>query len=153
MRDSGSGVKVIWKERFESWQSKPHPLSGAQGCREACRPRTGWQDEEGRRLPPRLPRPRRLRRRSSLLKHLAAQLAESHELPKKHAEALLDDVVGLLVDHLKAGDRLRISGLGVLEVKDRPARSGRNPATGATIEIAASKKIAFRAAKELKEAI
>ncbi|MEJ1978093.1 MAG: HU family DNA-binding protein [Acetobacteraceae bacterium] len=94
-----------------------------------------------------------MRRRSSLLKHLAAQLAESHELPKKHAEALLDDVVGLLVDHLKAGDRLRISGLGVLEVKDRPARSGRNPATGATIEIAASKKIAFRAAKELKEAI
>ncbi len=87
------------------------------------------------------------------LKHLAAKLAETHEMPKKQAEGLLDEVVGLFVDHLKAGDRLRISGLGVLEVKDRPARTGRNPATGAAIEIAASRKIAFRAAKELKEAI
>ncbi len=87
------------------------------------------------------------------LKHLAAQLAEAHEMPKKQAEGLLDGIVGMFVDHLKAGDRLRISGLGVLEVKDRPARTGRNPATGAAIQIAASKKIAFRAAKELKEAI
>jgi DNA-binding protein HU-beta len=46
-----------------------------------------------------------------------------------------------------------MSGLGILEVKDRPARTGRNPGTGAMIEIAASKKVAFRAAKELKEAI
>ena len=45
------------------------------------------------------------------------------------------------------------SGLGVLEVKTRAARAGRNPATGETIQIAASKKIAFRPAKELKEAI
>jgi DNA-binding protein HU-beta len=87
------------------------------------------------------------------LKHLAAQLAEAHDMPKKQAEGLLDGIVGMFVDHLKAGDRLRISGLGVLEVKDRPARTGRNPATGAAIQIAASKKIAFRAAKELKEAI
>jgi DNA-binding protein HU-beta len=87
------------------------------------------------------------------LKHLAAQLAEAHDMPKTQAEGLLDGIVGMFVDHLKAGDRLRISGLGVLEVKDRPARTGRNPATGAAIQIAASKKIAFRAAKELKEAI
>ena len=87
------------------------------------------------------------------LKHLAAQLAEAHEMPKKQAEGLLDGIVGMFVDHLKAGDRLRINSLGVLEVKDRPARTGRNPATGAAIQIAASKKIAFRAAKELKEAI
>jgi DNA-binding protein HU-beta len=59
----------------------------------------------------------------------------------------------MLVTHLKAGDRLRIGGLGILEVKNRPARTGRNPATGATIQIAASKKIAFRPAKELKDAI
>ena len=59
----------------------------------------------------------------------------------------------LLVGHLKAGDRLRIGGLGTMEVKNRPARTGRNPSTGATIQIAASKKIAFRPAKELKEAI
>ena len=87
------------------------------------------------------------------LKQLAAQLAETQGLPKQQAEAVLDGVVGLLVEHLKAGDRLRLSGLGVLEVRDRPARSGRNPATGEAIQIAASKKVAFRPAKELKDAL
>jgi DNA-binding protein HU-beta len=46
-----------------------------------------------------------------------------------------------------------MSGLGIIEVKDRPARMGRNPATGAAVQIAASKKVAFRAAKELKAAM
>ena len=86
------------------------------------------------------------------LKHLAARLADTHALPKKQAETLMDDVIGLIVSHLKAGDRLRLAGFGILEVKNRPARSGRNPATGA-IQIAASRKIAFRPAKELKAAI
>ncbi len=87
------------------------------------------------------------------LKHLAAQLAETHGMQKKQAETVMADLVGLLVAHLKAGDRLRIGGLGMLEVKDRPARSGRNPATGEAIQIAASRKIAFRPAKELKDTI
>jgi DNA-binding protein HU-beta len=87
------------------------------------------------------------------LKHLAEQFGESHSMPKKQAEAVLMDIVGLLVTHLTAGNRLRINGLGILEVKDRPARAGRNPATGASIQIAASKKIAFRPSKELKAAI
>lgn len=86
-------------------------------------------------------------------KRLAEQLAETHDVPKKRAEAIMSDVVNMLVAHLKAGDRLRIGGLGVLEVKSRPARTGRNPSTGAPIAIAASKKIAFRAAKELKDAV
>ncbi len=87
------------------------------------------------------------------LKHLAARLADTHALPKKQAETLMDDVIGLIVSHLKAGDRLRLAGFGILEVKNRPARSGRNPATGAVIQIAASRKITFRPAKELKAAI
>ena len=58
-----------------------------------------------------------------------------------------------LVDHLKAGERVRIGGLGIIEVKDRAARMGRNPATGEAIQIKASRKIAFRPAKELKDAI
>jgi DNA-binding protein HU-beta len=87
------------------------------------------------------------------LRHLAAEIAESHELPKKQADAVLTDMVGLLVDHLKKGDRIRIGGLGILEVKKRAARMGRNPATGEAIKIKASKKVAFRAAKELKEAV
>ena len=51
------------------------------------------------------------------------------------------------------GDRIRIGGLGILQVRKRAARMGRNPATGEAIQIKASKKVAFRAAKELKEAI
>jgi DNA-binding protein HU-beta len=87
------------------------------------------------------------------LKHIAAALAESHEIPKKQAEGLLNDMVGLLVKNLKKGNRIRISGLGILQVRKRAARMGRNPATGEPIKIKASKKVAFRAAKELKEAV
>ena len=87
------------------------------------------------------------------LKQLAARLAEAQDMPKQQAEAVLDGVVGLLVEHLRAGDRSRLTGLGVLEVRDRPARGGRNPATGEAMQIAASKKVAFRPAKELKDAL
>ena len=87
------------------------------------------------------------------LKHLAASLAEGHEMPKKQAEAILGDLVNLVTKHLKKGDRIRLVGLGVLQVRKRAARMGRNPATGAAIKIKAGKKIAFRAAKELKEAV
>ena len=87
------------------------------------------------------------------LKHLAAALAEEHEIAKKQAEAMLGDFVGLLVKNLKKGSRIRIGGLGILAVRHRAARMGRNPATGEPIKIKASKKVAFRAAKELKESI
>ena len=86
-------------------------------------------------------------------KHLAAKLAEDHEMSKKQTEALLGDLVNLITKHLKKGDRIRIGGLGILVVRKRPARMGRNPATGEQIQIKASKKVAFRAAKELKEAV
>ena len=87
------------------------------------------------------------------LRHLAAKLAEDHELPKKAAEGFLGDAVNLIVKHIKKGDRVRIVGLGILQVRKRPARMGRNPATGEQIKIKASKKVAFRPAKELKEAV
>ena len=87
------------------------------------------------------------------LKHLAANIAEEHELAKKQAEAILGNMVELVVKHLKKGDRIRIGGLGILQVRKRAARMGRNPATGEPIKIKASKKVAFRAAKELKEAV
>jgi DNA-binding protein HU-beta len=87
------------------------------------------------------------------LKHLAAALAENHEMPKKQSEAMLNDLVTMLTKHLKKGDRIRIAGLGVLVVRKRAARMGRNPATGEPVQIKASKKVAFRAAKELKESI
>jgi DNA-binding protein HU-beta len=87
------------------------------------------------------------------LKHLAAALAESHEMSKRQAEAVLGDFVGNVVKHLKKGERVRIGGLGILQVRKRAARMGRNPATGEQIKIKTSKKVAFRAAKELKESI
>jgi DNA-binding protein HU-beta len=87
------------------------------------------------------------------LKVVFEQLGETHGLPKKQAHGLLADFVAAMTTHLKQGDRIRMSGLGILEVKARPARTGRNPATGETIQIKASKKVGFRPAKELKEAI
>jgi DNA-binding protein HU-beta len=87
------------------------------------------------------------------LKHLAAALSEEHEMSKKSAETILTDLVGRITKHLKKGERIRIVGLGILQVRKRAARMGRNPATGEAIHIKASKKVAFRASKELKEAV
>jgi len=87
------------------------------------------------------------------LRQIAETLSESHELPKKQVMSMLEDMVETLTKHLKRGARIRIGGLGVLQVRKRPARMGRNPATGQPIKIKASKKIAFRAAKDLKEAV
>ncbi len=86
-------------------------------------------------------------------RQLAAQLAEKHELSNKAANGMLDDIVALLTKHLKKGARIRINGLGILQVRKRAARMGRNPATGEAIKIKASKKVNFRPSKELKEAI
>ena len=87
------------------------------------------------------------------LRQIAETLSESHELPKKQVMSMLEDLVGTVTKHLKRGARIRIGGLGVLQVRKRPARMGRNPATGEAIKIKASKKVAFRAAKELKESV
>ncbi len=87
------------------------------------------------------------------LKQIAAEIAGRHDLSKKDSESIMNDFVGLVTKHLKKGNRLRLTGLGILQVRNRPARMGRNPATGEAIKIKASKKVAFRASKELKEAV
>ena len=87
------------------------------------------------------------------LRHIAVALAETHGLNKKQANEIMSDLVTTITKHLKKGARLRLAGLGTLQVRKRAARMGRNPATGEAIKIKASKKVAFRAAKELKEAI
>jgi DNA-binding protein HU-beta len=91
--------------------------------------------------------------RAVTLKHLAAALAEEHQLTKRAGEALLGDLVEMITKHLKKGEKIRMAGLGILQVRKRAARMGRNPATGETIKIKASTKVAFRAAKELKMAV
>jgi DNA-binding protein HU-beta len=87
------------------------------------------------------------------LSKLIAELATQHDMPKKAVASLFDDFVGLTVKNLKKGNKVRITGLGILQVRKRAARMGRNPATGEAIKIKASKKVAFRVAKDLKEAI
>jgi DNA-binding protein HU-beta len=70
---------------------------------------------------------------------------------KRAGEALLGELVGIIAKHLtKTGP---IAGVGILRVKNRADRMGRNPATGEPIQIKASKKVAFRAAKDLKMAV
>ncbi len=87
------------------------------------------------------------------LRQIATSIGETHGLSQKQANAVLSDTVALIGENLKKGARIRIAGLGTLEVRKRPARMGRNPATGEPIQIKASKKVAFRAAKDLSEAI
>ena len=87
------------------------------------------------------------------LKNLGNDLADAHQMNKKQTNLMLADLVERITKHLKKGDRIRMAGLGILQVRKRPARMGRNPATGEAIKIKASKKVAFRAAKELKQAV
>jgi DNA-binding protein HU-beta len=87
------------------------------------------------------------------LRHIAMALAEAHDLKKAQANTMLMDMVMDIAKHLKKGRRIKLNGLGILLVRKRPARMGRNPATGEAIKIKASKKVAFRAAKELKQAV
>ena len=86
-------------------------------------------------------------------RHIATVIAEQHEITKRQANEMLDDLVAIITKHLKKGARVRINGLGIMQVRKRPARMGRNPATGEAIKIKASKKVAFRPAKELREAM
>jgi DNA-binding protein HU-beta len=86
-------------------------------------------------------------------RHLAYALAEQHHFTKKQGLEMVEELVGMITKHLKKGERVKIAGLGILQVRNRAARMGRNPATGEPIQIKASKKVAFRVTKELKEAV
>tara|TARA_B100001540_G_C15603731_1_gene549772 strand:+ start:269 stop:703 length:435 start_codon:yes stop_codon:yes gene_type:complete len=87
------------------------------------------------------------------LRQMSAEIAEAHGLTKKQSEEIFSDLAERVTKRLKKGERIRLNGLGTLEVRKRPARMGRNPATGESIKIKASKKVAFRVAKELKESV
>ena len=82
---------------------------------------------------------------------VVAAIAEKNGLTKKQTAAIVDSIVQLAYKHAK--NTFTLPGLGKLVLVNRAARMGRNPATGEAIHIKASKKVAFRAAKELKEAV
>ncbi|MGB8826492.1 MAG: HU family DNA-binding protein, partial [Pseudolabrys sp.] len=83
-------------------------------------------------------------------KHFAHALAKQHHLTKKQGREMLEDLICLITKHLKKGEQVKIAGLGILRVRNRAARVGRNPATGEVIQIKASKKVAFRPSLALK---
>ncbi len=82
---------------------------------------------------------------------LVTKIAEDTGLTKTEAKAVVDGVFAAIADAAVAGDEISIPGFGKFKVKASPAREGRNPSTGATIQIAASKKLGFSPAKALKD--
>ena len=81
---------------------------------------------------------------------ISEHLATTFEIPKSHAKAYLAESIEMIGKHLKKGTKVRISGLGIFQVKKRAARKGRNPNTGDSIKIKASKRVAFAASRDLK---
>lgn len=86
-------------------------------------------------------------------KELVAALAEKAGMTKVDAGAVLETVITIISEELAKGEEVVLYGLGKFEVRERAARSGRNPATGEAITIPASKSPAFKAAKALKDAV
>lgn len=84
---------------------------------------------------------------------LVEAVVEKSGLKKKDAEAAVNAVTEAIADALKAGEKVQLVGFGTFEVKARAAREGRNPKTGETIKIDASKRPVFSAGKALKDSI
>ncbi len=84
---------------------------------------------------------------------LIEEMAESGDISKAAAGRALDGMVEAITDALKNGEQVSLIGFGTFSVKERAARTGRNPQTGATIEIAASRTPGFKAGKALKDAV
>ncbi|MFR7592027.1 MAG: HU family DNA-binding protein [Longibaculum sp.] len=84
---------------------------------------------------------------------LVEKVATSAGLTKAQAEAAVNAFVESVTDVLKAGDKITLKGFGTFEVRAREARTGRNPRTGETMTIAASKVPAFKASSSLKNVV
>lgn len=80
-----------------------------------------------------------------------AMIAEKSGLTRKQADAAVAAFTQTVIETLKSGDKVQLMGFGTFEIKDRPARTGRNPATGESIEIAASKAPVFKVGKSFKD--
>lgn len=84
---------------------------------------------------------------------LIAAIAEQAEISKKDAEKALKAFVDVVTEQLKEGEKVQLVGFGTFEVSERAAREGRNPQTGKTMSIPASKAPKFKAGKALKDSI
>ena len=86
-------------------------------------------------------------------RELVDAVAEKSGLSKAEAEKALDAVVGAVSSALQSGDKVAVPGFGTFDVRERAARTGRNPQTGETMEIAASRSAGFKPATALKNAL
>ncbi|KIZ28200.1 HU family DNA-binding protein [Bacillus cereus] len=84
---------------------------------------------------------------------LIKNVAQNAEISQKEATVVVQTVVESITNTLAAGEKVQLIGFGTFEVRERAARTGRNPQTGEEMQIAASKVPAFKAGKELKEAV
>ncbi len=84
---------------------------------------------------------------------IADKIASEHGLTKTQGKAVVEAVIAAITEAALAGNETSLPGFGKFKIKDTPEREGRNPSTGATIKIAASKKLAFTPAKPLKDAL
>ena len=82
---------------------------------------------------------------------LIAQIAEKSGLNRKQAEAAFNALTETITEALKAGDKVQVMGFGTFEIKERPARMGRNPSNNTVIEIPASKTPVFKAGKKFRD--
>jgi DNA-binding protein HU-beta len=82
---------------------------------------------------------------------LIEKVAETIDMPNATATRAVEALVQTIIDAAKAGDEVRVTGLGIFDVTTREARPGRNPQTGETINIPASKALRFRAGKAVKD--
>lgn len=84
---------------------------------------------------------------------LISVMADQAHLTKVETENALGALIQTIINTLQAGGRVSLPGFGIFSVSERPERTGRNPQTGATIQIAASKAVKFKPGKALKEAV
>lgn len=84
---------------------------------------------------------------------LIAELADKVQIPKATGAKVVDALIEVITNTLKKGESISLTGFGVIEVAQRAARTGRNPQTGQTIQIKASKVVRFKVGKHLKDAV
>ena len=96
----------------------------------------------------------KFRRNSSMNKApLIQALAGKCRLTRKDADLAVNAVFDLIIEELEKGEKVQIVGFGCFDVRERPARKGRNPMTGETIETEASRAVSFKPGKALKDAM
>jgi DNA-binding protein HU-beta len=87
------------------------------------------------------------------VQELADRLAEAHDVSKADARAMIDTLTAAIAEAAKSGDEVALPGFGKFKVRERKAREARNPQTGATVKVPASRKLAFLPAKALKDSM